>query len=123
MTHVTAAGVAVAFINWLKSNSSPLTAWISKEKPNAMRVVALATALIGALGITYTWNPAARSLTFAIPTAATMLTVGVAYIKSFVTQEIVYQVTKRPDLAAFIKQASPNVRNISGGAGPVQGQK
>jgi uncharacterized protein YqgV (UPF0045/DUF77 family) len=110
-THVTTAALSVGFINWLKANNSPLTAWITKEKPRMLRYVALATAAIGTIGIHYTWNPAERVLSFDIPTAAATLTALLAYAKSFIWQELTYQVTKRPNVAELVKSVVESIRN------------
>ena len=122
VTHVTTAGLAVGFINWLKNNKSPLTAWINRESPKAARYLALVTAAIGTIGIHYTWNPDARTLSFAVPTLATALSAGILYVKSFVWQELTYQMTKRPNIAelvaAVVKAIQGSTMAAPGSANP-----
>ena len=98
MTHITAAGVSVALINYLKG--SKYFPWITQEKTKVLRAVAVLTSAIGAIGIHYTWNAAARTLTFDLPTLAGAWAFGVVWVKSFITQELVYQTTasKAPPL-------------------------
>lgn len=97
VTHVTAAAVSVAAINWLKNSSA--FPWITQEKTRLLRVVALITAAIGAIGIHYTWDATSRVLSFDVPTLASTFGIAVAYVKSFAMQELTYQATKRPALA------------------------
>lgn len=91
MTHLTAAGFGVALINYLKK--SPYFPWITKEKQNVLRAVAVITSAIGAIGVHYSWHPESRQLTFMIPTFAQALGFGVTWVKSFIAQETVYQAT------------------------------
>lgn len=92
LTQLTSAGVSVALINWLKN--SPYFPWIEKEKTNLLRVVAGVTSAITAAGIHYTWSPESRQLIFTLPTLAGLFAFGVAWVKSFVVQEITYQATR-----------------------------
>lgn len=101
VSHLTTAGISVGVIQWLKS--SKYFPWITKEKGNVARYVALVTAAIGAIGIHYTWEPAARVLSFQIPTIAAAFGMAVAYVKSFVVQELTYQATKQPNLSAIVE--------------------
>jgi len=114
-THVTTAALAVGVINWLKANQSPLTAWITREKPQVARYLAFLTAAIGTIGIHYAWNPTARVLSFDIPTAAAALTAATAYVQNFIWQELTYQVTKRPNVAELVAAV---VKSMQPGANP-----
>lgn len=116
MTHVTSAAMSVAFINWLKSSS--WFPWITQEKVKVLRYVAFVTAAIGAIGIHYTWNPAARVLSFDIPTIASMFGLGVAYVKSFAMQELTYQATKKTNVGELVKQI---VAAMQGSSNPAAG--
>lgn len=115
VTHVAGAAVAVAAINWLKH--SPYFPWITQQKTNVMRVVALVAAAITGIGIHYAWNADTRVLSFNIPTIAAMFGIVVGYVKSLAIQELTYQATKRPNLAeladavadALKKSAAPIV--------------
>jgi len=89
ITHVTTSGVVVFLIQWLKkSRHFP---WITAEKTKLLRALAVIGAAAGAVGIHYTWNPAAHSLTIENLTIAGIVGMAVALVKSFVTQEIIYQ--------------------------------
>jgi len=101
MTHIGTAAVSVALINWLKK--SPWFPWITQEKSKVMRIVAIVTAGIGTVGITYTWNPATRDVLFHIPTLAALVHGVGTYVQSFAMQELSYQATKRPNLAELAK--------------------
>jgi hypothetical protein len=116
MTHIGTAGVSVALINWLKNSS--YFPWITQEKSRVMRAVALVTAAIGTIGIAYTWEPTGRVLSFTIPTFGAVLAGASAYIKSFVVQELTYQMTKRPNIADIAKAV---ISAINPQAGPVVG--
>jgi hypothetical protein len=91
MTHVTAAGLSVAVIQWLKN--SPYFPWITAERDRLLRGIAILTAAIGAVGVTWTWHPDARELIFKIPTLAVFFGMLAAWVKSFVMQELVYRAT------------------------------
>ncbi len=93
LSHLTTAGLAVAAIQWLKK--SKYFPWITQEKTRMMRLVAIVTAAIGTVGINYAWQPADRALVFHIPTLVQAFSLGVAWVKSFITQEIVYQGTAK----------------------------
>lgn len=93
MTHITAAGASVALINYLKK--SPYFPWITKEKAKLLRVVAVITSALGAVGVHYTWHPEARQLIWTLPTVAQMATFGATWVKNFITQELVYQGTSK----------------------------
>ncbi len=93
ISQVTAAAVSVAFINWLKASS--YFPWITQEKANLLRVLAVITSGIGALGIHYTWDPAAHSLTFTGLSLAAIFGAAVAWVKSFAVQELAYQATRK----------------------------
>jgi len=103
ISHVTAAGIVVGAINWLKS--SPYFPWITAEKTKLLRVAAVLGAAIGAGGIHYAWNPAARMLSFSVPTFAAFGAFLVAWLKHFIVQEITYQATSSQNqVAALLKQ-------------------
>lgn len=106
MTQVTTAGVVVFLINWLKK--SPLFPWITEEKGKLLRILAVAGAGIGAVGIHYTWNPEAHSLTFTGLSLVGVLTGVAIWLKSFVTQEIIYQSTSKSALVEILKLLKPN---------------
>jgi hypothetical protein len=92
LSQVTVAGIAVALINWLKR--SEYFPWITQEKTNLLRVIAIVTSALGAAGIHYTWNPEAHILAFHLPTLAGFVHfVFSHWVPSFVTQEITYQAT------------------------------
>lgn len=105
MTHVTGAGISVALINALKN--SKYFPWVTQEKTNILRALAVASSAITAAGIHYTWNPHARELIFTLPTVAGLWAFGVGWVKSFIMQEITYQVTRKPNGAGLVanKQA------------------
>jgi len=92
ISQVTVAGVAVAFINWLKN--SPYFPWIQQGRTYLLRAVAIVTSFLAAAGIHYTWDPSSHVLAFSLPTLA-----GFAHfvfghwLPSFVTQEFMYQAT------------------------------
>ncbi len=100
LSHLTTAGLAVAAIQWLKK--SRYFPWVTQEKTRMMRLVAIVTAAIGTVGINYAWQPADRALVFHIPTLAQAFTLGVAWVKSFITQEIVYQGTAKNGLGELL---------------------
>lgn len=100
ISHVTAAAVSVAFINWLKK--SEWFPWITQEKARVMRAVALLTAAAASIGIAYTWDPAARLLSFHIPTLVAVVGMAVGYVKSFAIQELTYQATKKPNVGELV---------------------
>lgn len=102
MTHITAAGIAVAVIQWLKN--SKYFPWITAEKGKLLRVLAIVTSAIGAVGIGYTWHPDARQLVFTIPTLAGVFAMIAAWGKSFIMQEIVYQGTVKNPVADLIRE-------------------
>jgi hypothetical protein len=100
LSHLTTAGVAVAAIQWLKK--SRYFPWITQEKTRVMRFVAIVTAGLGTIGINYAWNPADRALSFHIPTFVEAFSLGVAWAKSFITQEIVYRGTAKNGLGELL---------------------
>jgi len=102
MTHITAAGLAVGVINWLKK--SPYFPWITQEKTKVLRAFAFLTSALAAGGITYAWNPAARQLVLTIPTLSALLGFTVAWAKSFIVQEITYQATSNNGVASILKE-------------------
>jgi hypothetical protein len=102
MTHVTAAGISVAVLQWLKN--SKYFPWITAEKGKLLRVLAVITSAIGAVGIGYTWHPDARQLIFNIPTLAGIFAMFAAWAKSFVMQEIVYQTAAKNPVADLIRE-------------------
>lgn len=93
ITQLTSAGLSVAVINWIKN--SAYFPWIAKEQTNLLRVVAAVTSAVTAAGIHYTWSPESRQLVFTLPTLAGLWAFGVAWVKSFVVQEITYQATRK----------------------------
>jgi hypothetical protein len=102
MTHITAAGVSVAVLQWLKN--SKYFPWITAEKGKLLRVLAVITSAIGAVGIGYTWHPDARQLVFTIPTLAAIFAMFAAWVKSFVMQELVYQTAVKNPVADLIRE-------------------
>lgn len=116
LTQLTSAGVSVALINWLKN--SPYFPWIEKEKTNLLRVVAVITSAVTAAGIHYTWSPESRQLVFTLPTLAGLWAFGVAWVKSFVVQEMTYQATRGKRANGSSAAAIPNPVKYAG-----QGQK
>jgi hypothetical protein len=102
MTHVTAAGLSVALIQWLKnSNRFP---WVTREKGRLLRVLAIIASAIGAVGISYTWHPDARQLVFTLPTLAGLVAMLIAWVKSFIVQEIVYRITAKNPVGDLIRE-------------------
>jgi len=100
---VTAAAVSVAVINWLKA--SPYFPWITQEKANLMRVLAVLSSGIGAIGIHYVWDPAAHSVLFTGLSLGGIFTGLIAWVKSFAVQELAYQATRKNNgSAALLKQ-------------------
>lgn len=116
LTQLTSAGVSVALINWLKN--SPYFPWIEKEKTNLLRVVAVITSAVTAAGIHYTWSPESRQLVFTLPTLAGLWAFGVAWVKSFVVQEMTYQATRKKGGNGSSAAGIPNSGKYS-----AQGQK
>ena len=108
VSHITAAAVSVGVIQWLKN--SKWFPWITQERSRVMRGAAILTAGVGAVGIHYTWDPTARSLTFAIPTFAALLGAGVAYVKSFALQELAYQATKKTDFGSLVASVADAIK-------------
>ncbi len=100
ITHLTTAGIAVAAIQWLKK--SRYFPWITQGKGRLCRLAAILTSAIGAVGINYAWNPAGRELVFHIPTFTQGLGIGIAWAKSFVTQEIIYQGTTKNGISEVL---------------------
>ena len=116
LTQLTSAGVSVALINWLKN--SPYFPWIEKEKTNLLRVAAVVTSAVTAAGIHYTWSPESRQLVFTLPTLAGLWAFGVAWVKSFVVQEMTYQATRKGGKNGAAIQGIPNPGKYA-----AQGQK
>lgn len=103
ISHVTAAGIVVGAINWLKG--SKYFPWITAEKTKLLRGLAVVGAALGAGGISYAWDPSHRILSFQIPTLAAIGGFLVAWTKSFIVQEITYQATStNSQIAALAKQ-------------------
>jgi hypothetical protein len=102
ITQVTTAGVVVFLINWLKK--SPMFPWITAESGRLLRILAIIGAGVGAVGIHYTWNPEAHALTITGLSLVGILTAGAIWLKSFVTQEIIYQSTSSGGLASTLKE-------------------
>lgn len=103
VSQVAVAAASVAAINWLKS--SPYFPWITQEKANLLRILAVISSGIGTLGISYTWDPAAHSLTLTGLSLAGMFTGFIAWSKSFFLQEVTYQATRKTNgSAALLKQ-------------------
>jgi hypothetical protein len=100
LSHLTTAGLAVALIQWLKK--SRYFPWITQEKTRVMRLVAIVTAGLGTVGINYAWNAAGRELSFHIPTFVEAFSLGIAWAKSFITQEIVYRGTAKNGLGELL---------------------
>lgn len=99
MTHLTAAGVAVAAIQWVK-NSGYFS--LLAQNPKLLRALAVVTSAIGAIGVSYAWHPYSRELVFKIPTVAATVGILAAWAKSFVMQEIVYQGTAKNGLGELL---------------------
>lgn len=116
LTQITSAGLSVALINYVKN--SAYFPWIGKAQTNLLRVVAAVTSAITAAGIHYTWSPESRQLVFTLPTLAGMFAFGVAWVKSFVVQEITYQATKKNGKNGGAVQGIPNPGKFA-----AQGQK
>lgn len=106
MTQITGAGISVALVNYIKN--SDYFPWIGAAQTNLLRIVALVTSAITAAGIHYTWSPESRQLVFTLPTLAGMFAFLVAWLKSFVVQEITYQATKKTGGAKMQGSANPN---------------
>lgn len=103
ISHVTAAGIVVGAINWLKG--SQYFPWVTAEKTKLLRVLAIVGAALGAGGISYAWDPSHRILSFQLPTLVAMGGFLVAWVKSFIVQEITYQATNQnSNIAALAKQ-------------------
>jgi hypothetical protein len=122
ISHVTTAGVVVFAINWLKRSS--LFPWITAERTKLLRVLAVAGAGIGALGIHVAWNADAHSLTLTGLSLVSILTLGAAWLKSFVTQEVIYQATNKNGFAETVKQiltllkANPSLTDSANAVAP-----
>lgn len=117
MTQVTTAGVVVFVINWLKK--SPLFPWITDQNGRLLRMLAVAGAGIGAVGIHYTWNPEAHSLTFTGLSLVGILTAAAIWLKSFVTQEIIYQSTSKNALGEILKMLKNGNPSVTVSPAPV----
>lgn len=102
ISHVTAAGVVVGLIQWLKA--SKYFPMITADKTKLLRILAVIGAALGAGGISYAWDPTHRILSFQIPTLAAIGGFLLAWVKSFVFQEITYQATNKNGTASLLKQ-------------------
>jgi hypothetical protein len=91
VSHVTAAGLVIAAINWLKR--SEYFPWINKEQTRLLRYIGVIGAALGAGGVHYAWDPAARTLVFHIPTLAGTVGFCWEWVQQFIMQEITYQAT------------------------------
>lgn len=117
MTQVTTAGVVVFVINWLKKSS--LFPWITAQDGRLLRMLAVAGAGIGAVGIHYTWNPELHSLTFTGLSLVGILTAAAIWLKSFVTQEIIYQSTSKNALGEILKMLKGENPSVTVSPAPV----
>lgn len=111
ITQVTTAGVVVFLINWLKKSS--LFPWITAEKVRLLRILAIVGAGVGAVGIHYTWNPEAHALTITGLSLVGILTAGAIWLKSFVTQEIIYQSTAKGGFGATLQEILTLVKAVA----------
>ena len=102
ITHVTTAGVVVFIINWLKK--SPYFPWITAQNTRILRALAVVGAGAAGLGIHYVWNPSDHSLVITGLSLAGILTAAGIWLKSFVTQEIIYQSTSKTALGDTLQQ-------------------
>lgn len=116
VSHITTAAVAVGLIQWLKH--SKWFPWITQQRSRVMRIIALVTAGVGAVGIHYTWDPSARVLAFAVPTFGAILAAGVAYVKSFALQELAYQATKPTSFAELVKSVAEAIKGTAAAPAP-----
>lgn len=105
LTQLTGAGLSVGIINALKN--SEYFPWIGKDQTKLLRIMAVVTSAITAAGIHYTWNPSARELVFTLPTLGSLWGFGVAWVKSFVVQEVTYQATRKNDGPAGVPNPKP----------------
>lgn len=102
VTHVTAAGLAVGVLQWLKN--SKYFPWITQERGKLLRVLALVTSALAAAGIHYTWNAVSRELIFQIPTISGIFAFLVGWFKTFIFQEVTYQATAKNNVGDLLRQ-------------------
>lgn len=93
LSQVTTSGIVIFVINWLKKSS--YFPWITAERTRLLRVLGVMGAGLGSLGIHYVWNPQQHSLLLTGLSLTTILVSFVTWVKSFVTQEIIYRATMK----------------------------
>jgi len=107
MTHFTIGAVTVAALQWVKA--SPWFPWIVKGKTTLLRFLSALAAAGVSVGIGYTWNPEAHSLTITGLTLGGIAIAFWAWLKQFAVQEFMYRATK---------QVNPSVTDSAGTVAP-----
>jgi hypothetical protein len=90
---ITLAGLSVVFIQWLKNRS--WFPWITAHTDQANRYLSAFLAAVVAVGITWTWNPEAHSLTISNLSLSMIVPAGYAWVKQFVFNELTYRVAAK----------------------------
>jgi len=99
----TASALIVMVINGLKKN--PKFSWMSMHTPAINRTVAIVAAFVAALGIHMTFDKSGGVLTITGLTMVGMLQMGVAWFKSFIWQQTIYNFSKTAAPAVAVAPA------------------
>jgi len=92
LTTVTASGITVAAIQWLKN--SKYFPWITKEKIVLLRFISAFGAVLASVGISYVWSPETHTLVINGLTLGAAFTATWVFIKQCVINEMVWKMTK-----------------------------
>jgi len=91
-SQVTASAGIVLVLNWLKKSNR--FKWLSGETPTLNRWVAIGASFLAAIGIHMTFDKTAGVLTVTGLTLTGVLTLAVAWFKSYVFQQTIFNMTK-----------------------------
>lgn len=116
ISQITISALTVAAINRLKAAS--WFPWLTAEKVKLARAMSAIVAAAAAVGISYTWNPAAHSLTIDGLTLAAIWGAAWAWVKQMTLNELIFQTTKGKSDPAVVKAAG-EVNAAAAGVGPV----
>lgn len=88
-TQISAAGIAVYLIQWLKNtNKIP---WVSASTDKLNRVLSVILAALATVGVNVQFDQAAGSLLITGLSLTTALTLGWKLVEQFVFQELIYR--------------------------------
>lgn len=115
ISQITISALTVAAINRLKAAS--WFPWLTAEKVKLARAMSAIVAAAAAVGISYTWNPTAHSLTIDGLTLAAIWGAAWAWVKQMTLNELIFQTTKAKSDPRVVQAAGEtNAAAAAGGS-------